>query len=485
MAETQSNPVAAQVLSPERARNLEQQALNYLREEMRLDRKQPIAVLLSGGVDSASSLKLLQLYGCKNIRAFYLKIWFEDDASFLGSCPWEEDLSYASKVAEDCGVPLHIIPMQDEYYRYVVAYTLAELKQGRTPSPDLYCNLYIKFGAFIQHIHKLAIYRERPPLIATGHYALLQRNLPSSLLDILEMGDAQSMLGSQYLGRAEDSVKDQSYFLSRLQQSQLRQLIFPLACLPKPCVRQLAQYWGLANAQRKDSQGICFLGKIKFRDFAAHYLGEKPGKIIDIDSGACLGEHRGLWFHTIGQRQGLGLAGGPWYVAAKDMQHNVLYIRHELSFASKNKSNSEQVQNKQEDIAGNSSFFVSSCNWQLPLEYIRKLCGSSGLLELKLRHGPKTIKCSLQLAADSLSELVQQRFPGEGAESSGAEHYNSGQLPEFPQQDSIADTGTELDERIWQVDMEEADRGIAPGQYAVFYYQGLCLGSGSIVMANQ
>lgn len=261
-------------------------------------------MLLSGGVDSSVALALARRAG-HSITAYYLKIWLEDELSYLGSCPWEEDLSYARAVCDHLAVPLEVVPLQREYYDRVVAYALAELRVGRTPSPDIFCNQRIKFGAFWDLVGRGS---ER---IATGHYALV------SEVD-----------GSFLLRRSPDPVKDQTYFLSHLSQAQVARALFPIGGLHKREVRELARAEGLPTSERPDSQGICFLGRIRYPDFVRHYLGERPGPIVELESGRELGEHRGYWFHTIGQRQGLRLGNGPWYVARKEVERNIVFVSH-------------------------------------------------------------------------------------------------------------------------------------------------------------
>ncbi len=269
---------------------------NKLRETMK------IAVLISGGVDSSVVLSLLCEQG-HSVEAFYLKIWLEDELSYLTSCPWEEDLQYVQKVCKLWNVPLHVIPMQETYRNKVVAYTIAEVRAGRTPSPDILCNEFVKFGAFYEVIG------DAYDLIATGHYA--QR---------------EERDGIAYLKLAKDPIKDQTYFLSRLSQAQLKRALFPIGHLLKSEVRQEAVRLNLPNQARKDSQGICFLGKFKFADFIKHHVGIQPGDLLELETGKKLGTHEGFWFYTIGQRKGIGLGGGPWFVVAKDPVQNIVYI---------------------------------------------------------------------------------------------------------------------------------------------------------------
>ncbi|WGK69641.1 tRNA 2-thiouridine(34) synthase MnmA [Candidatus Haliotispira prima] len=417
-----------------RAEQSEAKLFHYLRDVFRLDpegkSQRKIVVLLSGGVDSSVALACLKRFGCQNIAAYYLKIWFQDDARFLGDCPWEEDLEYATAVCEQLDVPLHVVSMQQEYYRYVVEYTLAELRSGRTPSPDLFCNQFVKFGSCREYLEKHGDSGESP-LIVSGHYAQLR-----------------PFGGEMLLQQAPDPVKDQSYFLSRLSPKQLQNLLFPLGCLQKTEVRLLAEAWGLATAQRKDSQGICFLGKVKFRDFACHYLGRNPGPIVDMGSSdkpgnvseqAVLGRHEGLWFHTIGQRQGLGLGGGPWYVYAKDMEQNILYVRH-----------ADLYQEYSTELVR--CFSVGQVSWLQNRDTWLRLKAEKpqDSLELKLRHGPKKVPCRLE------------RLPDE-------------------EMGSDSNTCSKTCSETWRICMESGDRGVAPGQFAVLYWGDICLGSASIL----
>jgi tRNA (5-methylaminomethyl-2-thiouridylate)-methyltransferase len=272
-----------------------------------------LAALVSGGVDSSVALSLLKKEGKYDITAFYLKIWLEDELQFLGDCPWEEDLRYAQAVCDQLGIPLEVVSLQSQYWDRVVSQTVSELKKGHTPSPDILCNQRVKFGAFVDLID--AGYER----IASGHYAQIK----------------QDDKGISWLVKGADPVKDQTYFLSQLSQSQLARCVFPVGAYPKADVRVMAKQLALANESRPDSQGICFLGKIKFNDFVKYHLGEKQGSIVDQQTGKVLGKHKGFWFHTIGQRRGLGLSGGPWFVVDKDCSENVIYVSSFESFAAK------------------------------------------------------------------------------------------------------------------------------------------------------
>ena len=325
-----------------------------------------IAVLLSGGVDSSVALRLLQEEG-HDLTAFYLKIWLEDELAFLGDCPWEEDLKYARAVCRDANVPLEIVPLQAEYLESVVGHALEELKAGRTPSPDILCNRRIKFGEFGNRID------EGFEKIASGHYA--------------QIGEQN---GTAYLKRSPDPVKDQTYFLSGMTQEQLRRARFPLGPFTKDQIRQLAQKYDLPNKDRKDSQGICFLGKISYPDFVRVHLGEKEGNIVELESGKTLGQHRGFWFYTIGQREGLGLGAGPWYVVRKDTESNTIYVSH--------KTNQEE--------RARDRFVVSEPNW---------ISGPPDKAEfqVKLRHGPQLTPCRIEnLSGRKLAVKMCATDPG-------------------------------------------------------------------------
>jgi tRNA-specific 2-thiouridylase len=264
-----------------------------------------IAVLTSGGVDSSVALMRLAAEGRHDVSAFYLKIWLEDEMAFLGSCPWEEDLEFVHSVCDAAGVPLEVVSLQQEYLGTVVAYALSELEAGRTPSPDVLCNRMIKFGAFVDRIG------DRFERVASGHHARVEERC-----------------GRFHLLRGADPKKDQTYFLCQLAQEQLARCLFPIGDLTKARVREEAHRFGLANADRPDSQGICFLGRVPFDDFVRHHLGDRPGEIRRASTGEVLGLHRGTWFHTIGQRRGLGLSGGPWYVVGKDLGDNLVLVAH-------------------------------------------------------------------------------------------------------------------------------------------------------------
>jgi tRNA-specific 2-thiouridylase len=274
--------------------------------------KHRIVVGLSGGVDSAVTAHLLKQQG-HEVVCIFMKNWEDDDDSEY--CSSRQDFLDAASVADVLGLEIEHVNFAADYKDRVFAEFLREYQAGRTPNPDILCNAEIKFKAFLDHAMRLGAEK-----IATGHYARV-REL-----------DAQFQLL-----KGLDPLKDQSYFLHRLNQAQLSKTLFPVGELPKTEVRRIAAEIGLPNAKKKDSTGICFIGERPFREFLNRYLANQPGPIKD-DRGRTIGEHVGLSFHTLGQRQGLGIGGlkakgeqrgggahEPWYVARKDMATNTLY----------------------------------------------------------------------------------------------------------------------------------------------------------------
>ena len=260
-----------------------------------------VAALLSGGVDSSVSVFLLKEQGITP-DLYYIKIASDDSENW--DCSEEEDWEMASLVARKYGCKLDKIDLHREYWDNVVGYSVERLRKGLTPNPDVMCNRLIKFGAFYEKIG------HNYDFIATGHYASTEK-------------DEQ---GNVWLTTSPDPVKDQTDFLAQLDNLQISHAMFPIGKLIKEDVRRIAEEQEIPSAKRKDSQGICFLGKIDYNELVRRYLGEKEGLIIDRQTGNILGRHKGYWFHTIGQRKGLGLAGGPWYVVEKDIRRNIVYV---------------------------------------------------------------------------------------------------------------------------------------------------------------
>eukprot|EP00891_Asterochloris_glomerata_P002989 jgi/Astpho2/2989/Aster-x1107 len=273
-----------------------------------------VAVLLSGGVDSSLALHLLKAAG-HNVTAFYLKIWFQDDfENFWSQCPWEEDLHYCQQVCDAAGVSLEVVPLTEQYWDRVVAHSISEIRAGRTPNPDVLCNSRVKFGAFFEHLTSRQ-HGQQFDRIASGHYACLLRH-----------PDPEQPVE---LALSPDAVKDQTYFLAHLTQQQLARVLFPLGSFTKAQVRQLAVAADLPNKARRDSQGICFLGKVKFAEFVQQHLGTWPGPLVEAETDKVIGYHEGYWFHTLGQRKGIHLSGGPWYVVRKDIRRNAVYVSNQ------------------------------------------------------------------------------------------------------------------------------------------------------------
>ncbi|HSL82318.1 MAG TPA: tRNA 2-thiouridine(34) synthase MnmA [Thermoanaerobaculia bacterium] len=358
------------------------------------------AILLSGGVDSSVALVRLLEAGVTDVTAFFLKVWLEEEVAGFGDCPWEEDLGVARAVCSSLGVPLEVVPLQREYRERIVAEALDDLRAGRTPSPDVLCNRRIKFGAFLETVGAGF------DVVASGHYArVVERE------------------GIRLLACAADRVKDQTYFLSQLTAEQLGRCRFPVGDLTKAAVRRIAASRGLPTAGRPDRQGLCFLGEIPFDAFVRAHLGDRPGEIREAGSGRRLGEHRGHWFYTLGQRKGLGLSGGPWFVTAKDVDDDVVWVTHADRLAE----------------AAPDRFTVPSPHW---ISGPPELAGAAAELRVKVRHGPGSYACTVEPVP----------APSPGSPRSGA----------------------------FAVRLERPDPGLAPGQFAVFYRGDLCLGGGAM-----
>ncbi len=353
-----------------------------------------IAVLISGGVDSAVVVHELVEQAQHDLQLFYIRIGMDNDE---GDCSAEEDIEMCNLIAHRYGLPLEVVSLHEEYWDNVMEYALRTVKAGLTPNPDMMCNRMIKFGFFEQRWGKDF------DLTATGHYATT-----------CEAG------GKKYLATAVDPVKDQTDFLAQITYDQLQHLIFPIGSMPKSRVREIAQEVKLPNAGRKDSQGICFLGQINYNDFIRRHLGVKKGPIIEIETGRKLGEHNGYWFHTIGQRKGLGLSGGPWYVVKKNIQDNAIYV-----------SNGYGTSKQYGRIINlDEMHFISGNPWE----------DQDGTHEItfKNRHTP---------------------------------HFATGHL-------------SHVDGNQWLIESDEDIQGIAPGQFAVIYDKDrhLCYGSGVITL---
>ncbi|MBQ9356982.1 MAG: tRNA 2-thiouridine(34) synthase MnmA [Prevotella sp.] len=267
-----------------------------------------IAVLLSGGVDSSVAVYELVMQGI-HPDCFYIKIGSDEKDEW--DCSMEEDMEMSTAVAARYGCKLEVVDCHREYWDKVTRYTMDKVRAGLTPNPDVMCNRLIKFGAF--HEKRGHEY----DLIATGHYAQT------------EIEDNARLNGQiKWLCTAPDPVKDQTDFLAQIEDWQLAKAIFPIGHYMKDEVRRIAEREHLVSARRKDSQGICFLGKIDYNEYLRRYLGEQQGDIVELETSRKIGTHRGHWYHTIGQRKGLGLGGGPWFVVKKDVEQNIIYVSH-------------------------------------------------------------------------------------------------------------------------------------------------------------
>ena len=366
-----------------------------------------IAALVSGGVDSSVVVHLLCAAGyCPTL--FYIQIGMEERG--FADCSWEDDLEIVQHLARRYDCPLEVVSLHEEYWASVVQYTIDTVKKGLTPNPDMMCNKLIKFGCFEEK------WGHDFDFIATGHYA------------------TTCYEGDQlYLSTAPDPVKDQTDFLAQINFAQVSKLLFPTGHLLKSEVRQLAEEAHLLSAKRKDSQGICFLGKVNYNEFIERALGTREGLIIERETGKVLGKHRGYWFHTIGQRKGLGLSGGPWFVVKKNIRRNIILVSQGYDPADQY---GEHVVMEQCD-------FISLDPWS---------------------------RAASLAAGTTVVVPPAERQPI-------AVCFKIRHTPEFTRGVLSYDPETG-----YRIDSAEPIQGIAPGQYAVVYSEDhhLCFGSGMI-----
>ncbi len=330
-----------------------------------------IAVLLSGGVDSSVVLYELVRQGL-HPDCCYIKIGPEETEEW--DCSSEEDLEMATAVSRKYGCRLEVVDCHKEYWNQVTRYTMDKVRAGLTPNPDVMCNRLIKFGAFDEK------FGHNYDLIATGHYATTEEETVDGKSLESKLSDSKSIVNSKlsnsklkWLCTSPDPVKDQTDFLAQIYDWQLQKALFPIGHMLKEEVRAIAEREHLAPAHRRDSQGICFLGKINYNDYLRRYLGEQPGDVIELETGKRIGQHKGHWFHTIGQRKGMGFGGGPWFVVKKDIEQNIIYVSHGYD---------PQTAYKQDfPIHG-----FHSINGQLPPEQVT----------LKIRHTPEFLPARLE-----------------------------------------------------------------------------------------
>lgn len=376
----------------ERGTALKASAVTKLNRFMVSKKNSRVIVGLSGGVDSSVAALLLKEQGYQ-VEGLFMKNWNDDDGTEY--CTAREDLLDAMQVSRQLGIELHTINFAETYWDNVFEHFLTEYRAGRTPNPDILCNREIKFKAFLDHALDLGA-----DYIATGHYA---RRLDQD--------------GHTYLLKGLDPNKDQSYFLHAVEEAALRRSLFPVGELNKSEVRALAREMGLATQAKKDSTGICFIGERKFKDFLQRYLPAQPGEIQNL-SGEKMGEHSGLMYHTIGQRQGLGIGGvkgaddAPWYVVDKDLEHNVLIV----------------TQGAQHPALFKPALLARQATWinQAPVD-TRFRC------QAKIRYRQPDQPCELVISGDEL-----------------------------------------------QVSFDEPQRAVTPGQSIVFYKGDRCLGGAVI-----
>ena len=341
-------------------------------------RDKRVATLLSGGVDSSVAVALLVEAGVRP-DLWYIQIGPDRDSTDY-TCTIEEDLEMARAVAYKYKLPLQVVDLHKDYWEKVVDYTMTRVREGLTPNPDVMCNRLIKFGVFDERVGK------DYDIIATGHYACTEVDLE----------------GRKWLCTSPDPVKDQTDFLAQIEPWQLKKARFPIGHLSKAEVRAVAEREHLAAAHRKDSQGICFLGKIDYNDYIRNFLGEKPGQVIDRATGRVLGLHRGLWFHTIGQRKGLGFSGGPWYVVEKDMRRNILWV----------------VNGYDPEESYCDHFRIVAPHWLTVDPFTAGLidgeaCSSGSNVTLKIRHTPDFCPAHVKLQEDgSLDVHTEQPLQG-------------------------------------------------------------------------
>lgn len=367
-------------------------------------KKTKVMIGLSGGVDSAVAAYLLKQQGYE-VAGGFMRNWDSSlNNDYLGNptvndsiCPQEKDYNDAKAVAEKLGIPLFRIDFIAEYWNYVFSYFLDEYKKGRTPNPDIFCNKYIKFETFRKFAHDNGF-----DMIAMGHYA---KRVDDN--------------GKVYLCKCKDQNKDQTYFLSQVNNAQLQETLFPLGDITKEEVRKIAHELDLPVADKKDSTGICFIGERNFKQFLNNYLPAKKGDIVDIKSKSVVGHHDGVLYYTLGQRKGLGIGGihgidpKSWFVVAKDVKKNILYV----------------AQGDENEYLMSDRAIIKNVNWinnPKPNSFMKVGC--------KFRYRQK-------------DNEVLIRF---------------------------------VDEDTIEVVYEQEIKAVTPGQAAVFYLNDICLGGGII-----
>ncbi len=364
-----------------------------------------VFVGLSGGVDSSVSAALLKRDGF-DVTGVFIKAWYPD---FL-TCTWKDDRRDAMRVCAVLDIPFLTIDLEKEYKKEVVDYMIREYAAGRTPNPDVMCNKVIKFGGFFQKAREMGA-----DYVATGHYARVVEARHSDGED----GDARNDSGVVYkMLEAKDGNKDQTYFLWTLTQNELAHTLFPIGDLPKSRVRELATEFGLPTAAKKDSQGLCFMGKIDIKDFLGHYFEERTGEVIDEETGEVVGKHSGAWFYTLGERHGFSTTAltpdeKPYYVVAKDVKKNTLTVSHKDTIDA--------------PLQPTREMHITDVNWVTGHAWLGRK------ISARMRYRQELVSCQVSRVAD-------------------------GYLVEFDQDQSI----------------------VSAGQSIVFYHNGECLGGAVI-----
>jgi tRNA-specific 2-thiouridylase len=357
-----------------------------------------VIIGMSGGVDSSVAALLLKQQGYA-VEGLFMKNWDEDDGSEY--CSAEQDMLDAKSVADALKIPLHTANFAHEYWDNVFENFLNEYKNGRTPNPDILCNREIKFKIFLDYAQILGA-----DYIATGHYAQKTKKE-----------------GKTYLLKAVDNTKDQSYFLHAVDEKAFSKTLFPIGRLLKTEVRKIAEEHGLTTASKRDSTGICFIGERKFKNFLKKYLPAQPGQ-IESSSGDVIGSHNGLMYHTLGQRQGLGIGGlkgsdnSPWYVIKKDLLRNVLIV----------------AQGTNNPLLFSNRLRVSDIHW---------INGISEEIEGKLGKGLSCNAKNRYRQTDQKCSVIKKR-------------------------------------QGYQIKFSDPQRAVTPGQFIVLYQENLCLGGGVI-----
>ncbi len=359
--------------------------------------KKQIFVAMSGGVDSSVVAAILKKQGHKVIGV-YMKNWSGESMGIEYNCPWEEDMLILEKVCDKLKIELRSYNFEKEYESEVINYFFEEYRKGRTPNPDVVCNSQIKFGSFLERAIE-----EGAELIATGHYARIMQNSNEDF----------------ELHKGIDKAKDQSYFLHRLDQYQLSKTLFPIGNFTKKIVREMAEEFGLQNAKRKDSQGICFVGKVNVRKLLEQTIKPRVGDIVDVDTGTILGKHNGIYYYTIGQREGLGIGGSdkPYFVSGKSLEKNILFVA------------------KGED---NPSLFTK------------------------------------RFAFENMHSIIPNEI------EPGMECQVSVRYRQEPQKAKLIKLDLNKAEGVWQCEFDAPVRGVAEGQSGVVYIKDRCLGGGVI-----